>query len=168
MSLTNYQISDLCEYYQIPIEGIFMKDELKRVAPKNGLYIVNLDSITSGKGGTHWTFIALHDTLGNIFYDSFGAIPAIEVEAFIRRSKMKTFAYNNWITQDIRSEYCGFFCLALAIYLKYHFNGQKTLSSLMNDYVNIFVDDTKRNDGILKDFFRKRKPHKIVNAILLK
>jgi len=169
MSITNYQLLDLCKYYKIPTHGVYMKDELKNIPPMNGNYFINLDSSSSGKNGTHWTALILNDKLGNVFFDSFGCIPSIEVIEFIRRSKLKTYGYNNWIIQDLHSEFCGFFCLGLFIYLKKQFKGQNTIT-LVNDYVNMFVNNTKQNDAILKDFFMNvsKTIPLIVKSILLK
>jgi len=167
MSITNYQLIDLCKFYKIPTHGVYMKDELKLIPAVNGNYIINLDSSSTGRNGTHWTCLILNDKLGNVFFDSFGCIPSLEVIDFIKRSKLKTYGYNNWIIQDIHSEFCGFFCLAFFIYIKNQLKEQNIIKS-SNIFVNIFVDNTKQNDTILKDFFRKLKPNKIVKTILLK
>ena len=169
MSITNYQILDLCKFYDIPTKGVFMKDELKSIPAINGNYFINLDSSTTGRHGTHWTCLILNDKLGNVFFDSFGAIPSLEVIEFIKRSKLKSYGYNNWIIQDIHSQFCGFFCLGLFIYIKKQLKDQNTIS-LANDYVNKFVDNTKQNDTILKTFFKEasKKLPSIVKSILLK
>jgi hypothetical protein len=169
MSITNYELIDLCKFYKIPTHGVYMKDELKHIPAINGNYFINLDSSNTGRNGTHWTCLVLYDKLGNVFFDSFGCIPSLEVIDFIKRSKLKTYGYNNWIIQDIHSEFCGFFCLALFIYLKKQLKDENIITS-SNNYVNIFVDNTKQNDTILKDFFRKltTKQNKIVKTILLK
>ena len=167
MSITNYELIDLCKFYKIPTHGVYMKDELKHIPAINGNYFINLDSSSSGKNGTHWTCLVLNDTLGNVFFDSFGALPSIEVIDFIRRSKLKTYGYNNWIIQDLHSQFCGFFCLAFFIYIKKPLKEQNFIT-LSNDFVNMFVDNTKKNDAILKEFFKQLKSNKIVKTILLK
>ena len=103
----------------------------------------------------------------NVFFDSFGCVPAIEVIEFIRRSKLKSYGYNNWIIQDLHSQFCGFFCLAFFIYIKKPLKEQNFIT-LSNDFVNMFVDNTKKNDAILKEFFKQLKSNKIVKTILLK
>lgn len=168
MSITNYQLIELCKFYKIPTHGVYMKDELKNIPSINGNYFINLDSSTSGKNGTHWTCLILNDKLGNCFFDSFGCIPSIEVIDFIRRSKLKSYGYNNWIIQDLHSQYCGFFCLALFIALKKQLKEEKTIT-LVNNYVNLYVDNTKQNDTILKHFFMsisKRIPIIVKNILL--
>ena len=167
MSITNYQLIDLCRFYKIPTHGVYMKDELKLIPAVNGNYFINLDSSNTGRNGTHWTCLVLNDRLGNVFFDSFGCIPSLEVIEFIKKSKLKTYGYNNWIIQDIHSEFCGFFCLALFIYLKKQLKEEYIITS-SNDYVNMFVDNTKQYDTILKNVFKELKPNKIVKTILLK
>jgi len=169
MSITNYQLIDLCKFYKIPTHGVYMKDELKLIPAINGNYIINLDSSSTGRNGTHWTCLILNDKLGNVFFDSFGCIPSLEVIDFIKRSKLKTYGYNNWIIQDIHSEFCGFFCLAFFICIKKQLKEQNIITS-SNNFVNMFVDNTKQNDTILKNFFMNisKKISSIVKTILLK
>jgi len=50
--LTNYDLENLCQYYNVPLVGCFMKNELPKKYTK-GNYIINLESAPSG--GSHWT-----------------------------------------------------------------------------------------------------------------
>ena len=103
------------------------------------------------------------------FFDSFGCISSLEVIDFIKRSRLKTYGYNNWIIQDLHSQFCGFFCLALFIYIKKQLKEQNIITSV-NNYVNMYVNNTKQNDNILKLFFKEasKKIPSIVKTILLK
>ena len=143
MSLSNYEIEALCHFYRIPLKGVFYKDQLSSVKYQNGNFIVNLDSSNSNRGGTHWCLLIVK---GNqiAWFDSFGANAPLEVQAFIHHRK---YGYNNWIIQDLSSSLCGFYCLGLLLHT------DSNIFESMNDYVNLFVDDTKKNDGLLRKFF---------------
>ena len=85
----------------------------------------------------------------------------LEIRSFIRNQK---YGFNNWIIQDyLTSTLCGFYCLGLLLYLQ---NSPTGLFESMNDYVNLFVDDTKKNDGILRQFYRRFRPSPVVQARL--
>ena len=48
--LTNFDLEDLSEHYGFGLNSVLMKDELKAISPRNGNYIVNLESSTQGDG----------------------------------------------------------------------------------------------------------------------
>ena len=144
MSLSNFEIEALCRFYQIPLRGVFYKDQLSSVKYQNGNYIVNLDSSITNRGGTHWCLLIVKGSQ-IAWFDSFGANAPLEVQEFIHHRK---YGFNNWIIQDLTSSLCGFYCLGLLL------NQNMDLFVSMNDYVNLFVDNTKKNDGLLRKFFR--------------
>jgi hypothetical protein len=158
MSLSNHEIIDICRFYRIPLKGVFLKDQMGRI--QNGNYVVNLDSSDTNRGGTHWCLLIVQGK--NIaWFDSFGANMPLEIRSFIRNQK---YGFNNWIIQDyLTSTLCGFYCLGLLLYLQ---NSPTGLFESMNDYVNLFVDDTKKNDGILRQFYRRFRPSPVVQARL--
>ena len=54
--LTNFDIENICQYYEIPLLGVVMKDELpKKVL--DGNFVINLESSVDENGvvgrGTH-------------------------------------------------------------------------------------------------------------------
>ena len=150
MSLSNVEIINLCKVYKLPLQGVFMKDELKLVTPKQGFFIVNMQSSTEGNG-THWTAV-IFDHTRCFYFDSFGAEPALEVIAFIHR-KSKKYAYNCKRIQDLSSDYCGWYCMALAIYLKNHKGGD--FYDHCNDFGDLFHVNTSKNDAQLEGFYRE-------------
>ena len=151
MSLSNYEIEQLCHFYRIPLRGVFYKDQLSSVKYQNGNYIVNLDSSTSNRGGTHWCLLIIKGKQ-ICWFDSFGANAPLEVQEFIQHRK---YGFNNWIIQDyLTSSLCGFYCVGLLLYIQ---NQSLDLFESMNDYVNLFVDNTRKNDGLLRNFFRHFK-----------
>ena len=88
--LTNYDLEELCEFYDVPLRDIYMKDMLpKQVQNEN--YIINLESSMGGKNnGTHWTCLIVNKK-DTIFYDPYGAPPSIEIRDFVKRRKKRTF-----------------------------------------------------------------------------
>jgi len=126
-----------------------MKDQLP-VKIKDGNYIINLQSSTQGDG-THWTALIIRNDTG-LYFDSFGAPPSTEIIDFVKKRKRIHLAFNNEIIQDLKSSNCGYYCLALILYVKHH--RSITLVQSAEDFTKLFMDDTKKNDAILRDFFK--------------
>ena len=144
--LTNFDLEKICKESHIQLNGVYMKDQLPKTV-QNGNYIINLQSSNGGKNsGTHWTALIIHDQ-NAFFYDSFGAAPSKEIRLFIKRRKGCHLGFNNWIIQDIHSESCGWYCLALLKNIQH--SGKKDLYQAANDFLNEYVNDTKQNDLIL-------------------
>ena len=159
--LTNYDLEDLCKDYNVPLHGIYMKDQLP-MQIKNGNYIINLESSMGGKNnGTHWTCLIVN-TKNTMFYDPYGAPPSIEIRNFVKRRKNAHLGFNNWVIQDLKSENCGYFVLSFLIYG----GGFNDLYNGSNEYLNRFVDDTRKNDEILKLSFRVlRRSHPLIQRL---
>ena len=158
--LTNFDLEDLSAHYNVPIVGVFMKDQLPKI-PRNGNYIINLQSSTQGNG-THFTCLKIQDDEA-MFYDPFGAVPVTEIRDFVRKSKkIKHLAFNNWIIQDLHSSNCGYFCFSFLMYVN-----PKHVFESANSYINRFVEDTKINDEILKESFRNLhiEPHRLIKRL---
>jgi len=148
--LTNIDLEELCKHYKIPLRFCGMKDELSSKKVKSdGNYIINLQSSFQGDG-THWTALNISGRSA-VFFDSFGAPPSIEIEQLCKLNK-KTLAFNNWIVQDLKSENCGSFCLAFLLFLHRSSCGCSNTKK-MNEFVNGFSENTKKNDSILASFF---------------
>lgn len=149
--LSNFDIQHICDFYRIPLVGIYMKDELPSKAV-NGFYIINLQSSTQGNG-THWNCLIVYDK-NAYFFDPFGASPSIAINTFCKENHL---GYNNWIIQHIKSENCGWYCIGLLLFLhNLHYNTlpAKIFYSLCNQYSNGFYSKTIENDGILKEIFK--------------
>jgi hypothetical protein len=140
-----------------------MKDQLISFSPMYGNYIVNLQDSTAGTG-THWMLLILKR--GESFYfDSYGAPMPEDVIDFAKKLNEK-LAYSQFIVQDFDSQLCGYYDIGLAIYLKEH---PGELRDKSNDFINMFVDDTRKNGPILKKYFAnlKKKPNTFVKTRLL-
>ena len=149
--LSNFDLENLAGFYKLPLIGIFMKDQMPD-KPKNGCYIINLQSSTQGNG-THWTGLFIYKKM-SYYFDSFGASPPNEIILFSKKRKLQHLLYNNWIIQDLKSEICGWYCLGFLLYM---FKNRQNINikEVFNQFVNNFQDDTLKNDEILRQFFTK-------------
>jgi hypothetical protein len=164
--LSNRVLLEMAKHYKIRVNSLSLKSELPaKIEP--GFSIYNLDSADNfgNASGTHWTG-SFCDAKRCCYFDSFGAPSPNEIDRFIKTRYM-TYGINNWIIQDPKSENCGFFVLAFAIWMTHLYKGDIYRGA--NEFVNLFVEDTKENDRILKSFFtRFGNIHPIVKSKLLK
>jgi len=141
---TNVQLQKYASKFNIKV-NILMNDQFK--VPKNGYYILNLEN--SSLSGSHW--VALICTSTKCFYfDSYGAPPTNRVH---QRLKLKydRIYMNNQIIQSLNSEMCGWFALGLILYV--HLHPKQELLKACDAYLNMFDDNTERNNKILKNYF---------------
>jgi hypothetical protein len=156
MSISNVKLEEICKKKGIPLNGVYMKDELAEIQPQEGNYIINLQSSYQGSG-THW--LALIIERGSIYYqDSFGVIYPLEILVFIHKyeklNKVKCkIGHNKTQIQDLKSDRCGYFCLGLLYFVKCH--KDEPLFDACNEYINMFSDnDLKGNDTILMKYIK--------------
>ena len=82
---SNFDLEVLAKKYDLPLVGIYSKDELpERV--KIGSYIVNLQDSTDGQG-SHWCLIKIFDKKNALWFDSFGQALPLEVLSFLKHYK---------------------------------------------------------------------------------
>ena len=149
--LTNFELDDISENYGFSLNSVVMKDELRTISPKNGNYIINLESSTQGDG-THWLALVLRGK--HCYYqDPFGILPPTEIIDFCRRIKGSHLAYSTLEIQNINADTCGWFGCGLLIYL--HNNPSKDLYLAASEYTSQFSHDTTQNNTILKAYFRR-------------
>ena len=161
--LSNFDLENICNEYNVPLIGVFMKDELASLKQQNGSYIVNLQSSTDGNG-SHWTGLVIKDKEA-FYFDSFGAPPSVEIVKFIKKRKACHLGFNNWIIQDLKSENCGYFCCALLIYIKNNLKNKDSLFKVADGFIDGFEDDTRKNDSVLKSFFVENTKSSIIPLI---
>jgi len=162
--LTNFDLEEMCDAYKVPLRGIYMKNQLPdRI--QDGNYIINLQSSHQGNG-THWTGLTVY---GNqtVFYDPFGAVPSMKIRKFVKTRPKSHLGFNNWIIQDLKSENCGYYVLSFFIFLQQHGVNARNVYEISNAYFNLFEDDTKRNDGRLRQFYKqtKGKHHPLIQRL---
>jgi hypothetical protein len=137
-ALTNFDIMRIIQSQGVDdFNGVYMKDQLPDKLER-GSYIVNLQSSKDG-GGTHW--VCLYYTPNfSYYYDSFGFVPPLEIQ-----NKIIPYIYNDMEIQDIDSTACGFYCVALVLFL----NKKMNIERGFIEFINLFGKDTERNEAIL-------------------
>ena len=164
--LTNYDIEKICDKLDLPLVGVFMKDELPKQR-KLGSYVINMDD-SSGEG-THWVFAKIfsdsdrfddsssssddssYKYCGALYFDPFGIGMPVEIEEFLKPFGKK--AINKKQIQSVASTQCGWYCIYCDYFLERHKKGK----SYIDDYkafLNIWDSDPKKNLELLKKFFK--------------
>lgn len=172
MSLTDSQIYELAKKMNIPMGSVCFKDELPDKLEYNKSYIVNLEDSHDEDGhenqGTHWTFVQIsQDGKGKIdciYFDPYGASPPEIIKQVVKNTTGKAgLPYTMKDVQSLMNNACGWYCLALGHFV----NASKFRSGILHDDVAVFVDlfddlnhavDFKKNEYILKHFFRSEDP----------
>jgi hypothetical protein len=160
--LSNFDIEKLCDKLDLPLVGIYQKDMLKDAPMTIGSYYINQQNSTEGNG-SHWVLAKIYcdeerdgDCVGiltakALYYDPFGLNMSKEVEDFL--STFKPIPYNNKQIQNVRSESCGWYCVACDYALEH----KKHSDTYLEDYEKFlqhFRDDPKKNLTLLKEFFK--------------
>lgn len=153
--LSNNDLEYYCKKLKIKLNAVLSKDLYRNLKPKEGAYIINLQSSSDGNG-THWTALYIFKSIC-MYYDPFGIIMPNSIIKFCQKynSKIKII-YNIDQIQHIKSIYCGWYCLYFLYFL--HRNKNFTdKASLINNMNIIFHKNSKRkeNDETLKRLFKK-------------
>jgi hypothetical protein len=174
MSLTDSQIFDLAKKMNIPMGDVCFKDELEAPLQFNKFYIINIEDSIDKEGnpndGTHWTCFQINKypngKIEAIYFDPYGAPPPENVKACIKATtKQQGVPYTEKDVQSLLNNACGFYCLALGHFI----NASKFRCGDLYDDVASFIDmfddlntsiDFKKNEYILKHFFRSEDPEK--------
>ena len=152
MTSTNVELIKMCATYKVHLHNVYMRDEVLDLYPEPGNYIVNMQS--SDGNGTHW--VAIMCTERDCYYfDSFATNPPKEIDYFIRK-RYQRYAINTKDVQALQSTYCGFFCIALFIYVKK--NAILSFYETCSAYCNIFEINRSLNDLVIRNFFRQIIP----------
>ena len=141
--LTNYDLAEISTHYGFK-SIILMKDELADYKPKNGNYIINLESSTQGDG-SHWLAIFVRGK-NSYYQDSFGVIPPIEVIDFCKRIPNSHLGYNVMEIQNINAETCGWYAVGILIHLNR--TKKKDIFKSAQEFNNQFSSDTTKNNTI--------------------
>lgn len=166
MSLTNNDLERLSKDLDLPIIGVFSKDELILEKPQVGTYHINMSD--SHKAGTHWTMFKIFcdadrpenkarqkDKICNaLYFDSFGVDMPKEVAKFLK--PFKPITWSNRHIQNVNSEVCGWYNLLLDYALEH----RQVSNNYLDDYekfINSWSDDTTENTKLLKERFKRIK-----------
>jgi len=152
MTISNFDLVKRAKSHNVKLElkDIIMADELLNIALKRNMnLIINLEDSTGQ--GTHWVCLIIKGK-NSFYFDSFGAKPDTYITRYCRLNGLR-LGYNNYIIQDLSSTECGIFCIALLKYLAN--NKRKELYKTSDEFIDIFNNNTKDNDKLLKCFMSK-------------
>lgn len=146
-ALSNFDIISICNKLNLPLVGVFMKDELpnKKVL---GNYVVNFEN--HNQDGSHWVAMKLTED-ACYFGDSYGTTPPEKIYKFLKKYYNKIY-FNNQIYQDYDSVLCGYFSIGILHYIDSHNKGN--IFDRANEFINMFQENTKKNDNILIKYFK--------------
>jgi hypothetical protein len=169
--LTNFDIERICKKLDLPIVGVFSKNELYNVPRRVGSYYINLmdDNKVDGEGnnGSHWVFAKIYCDVDReesdseddkprlchaLYFDAFGFGMPKAVSDFLK--PFKPVYCNNREIQNINSTECGWYCICCDYVLEAWMNG-KTYLEDYEKFLSLWNKDVKKNLPILKKIMRK-------------
>ena len=169
--LTDTQIEELSKRMDIPLAGVYFKDEIPKKLETNKTYIVNLQDSTDDDGnfnsGTHWTMFQVNKyptgKTEAIFFDPYGAEPSENIKKLVKDNFKIYLPHTTKDVQSLMNNACGFYCLALAHYINAFPGRSKDLINDVAMFLDYFDDlnksvDWKKNEYILKHFFQSSDP----------
>jgi hypothetical protein len=108
--LSNIDLEYYAYVFKVPLREVLNKDLFASKSPKQGCYIVNLESSTVGPG-THWTGLIITEKLA-VYWDPFGLPPPRSIIRFIKKSPNNLrMIYSTDQIQELNSNFCGWFVL---------------------------------------------------------
>jgi hypothetical protein len=148
--LTNFDLKHIAKEMNLNLIGVYSKDKLpfKRVA---GSYIVNLQNHNDGNG-SHWVAFQIFENAKVCYFDSYGMLMPQELNSFL--FPFKPIATNNRQIQDLKSDKCGYFCIAFIKYFN-NFDFTDDIFEVYDDFLNCFSSNTKLNDRIVIELLKK-------------
>jgi hypothetical protein len=110
---TGTQLRKMASRLSIPLTAIIHKNQLNNIKPKTGQkFIINMEDSGGIQGGTHWVALSIEKDDVPIYWDSFAMVPPCEVIDFCKRhNKKKNPIYGDKQIQNIKSGYCGQYCI---------------------------------------------------------
>jgi hypothetical protein len=164
--LSDTQIENLAKRMDIPLAGVFFKDELPKKLQLNRGYIINMSNAFDEEGkeneGTHFVALQLrtypNKTIG-LYFDPFGVPQPKEVSDAVIRTIGHDIPNTTKDIQSLMNGACGYYCLA---WLHFTMASHYRAKELFHDttiFLDLFDDlnssvDFKKNEWILKNFFR--------------
>jgi hypothetical protein len=134
-------------------KGVYLEDELNNVRAESGFYIINFEKTDQVSKVGHWVLCVHTNGGGSLYFDSFGCDAPVLIKNFIQKINVK-YAYNTKDLQDLNSDLCGFYCICCAFYIYRVTNKGKPYHERLNDFTNLFSDNTLENGFILKNLMK--------------
>ena len=127
--------------------GVYACDQLSSIKinkyPKS--FVVDTDPMELP--GTHWIATYFNEQMKGEFFDSYGKHP-IHYNKHFADFRNVEWEHNKIQLQSAFSTVCGQYC----IYFLYHCCRKRSMSSIVNSFVN----DKLRNYQLVYDFFRRK------------
>lgn len=170
--LSDYQLDQLSEKMNIPLESIIFKNECPKKFEFNKSYIINLEDSFNEKGelqqGSHWTCLQVNKypngLVQGIYFDPFGIGPPEDIKKCYKRTTGKEhLPYNKKDIQSMMCNACGWYCAAFLHFINNFSHREKDLYLDTDHFLELFEDlnksvDFKKNEFILKHFFQPKDP----------
>jgi hypothetical protein len=144
--LSNIEIDDIMiRKKAIYYHRCVSKDELVKLTPETGSYIINMDN--SDKPGSHWVAIFIDAVKRPYYFDSFGCPEPKECEAFMKRTK-HPIQINTVHIQNMASNCCGYYCIFFCLFMTYHIGRTNKL----DEFVRIFdpINELKNRNILIE------------------
>ena len=139
--LSNIDLRKWCNFLQIPIKGIFSRNETKPFF--HSPCIINLDDF--GSLGTHWACCWPKGKGLYEYFDSSGLPPPLEWEKEMSMHGMTHFFRNDNQIQWEQSVRCDYYCLL--------FLNERNKGTSFTDILKMFSNDLLQNEEIVKNYF---------------
>lgn len=155
--LSNFDISDIAikEICINDFRGVFCKNQLPKKLI-NGSFVINMENDKDDKGninpGSHWVALFIDHHMNPYYFDSFGFPPPQDVIKFCKKTNKK-IAYSQKQIQDVKSHCCGYYALSFCKYMSNKSDPRLSTLNKFDNFLNMFSDDVKKNEQILKSFF---------------
>ena len=147
-SLTNREITEICNKNNIQLNFCFYKDKIKKLT--NGNYIINLDDYPNS--GTHWIALNIRNK-NHCYADSYGIPPPQKLSNLIYK-KYNHIVYNANQIQDNNSLKCGYFCIVFLHFVS-NLKDDTNYNDKINDFLTDFwLGDEKKNDKQIVNYFK--------------
>jgi len=170
--LTDDQLEQLCDKMQVPLAGVYFKDQLPHKLEYNVSYIINLENSENEEGepneGSHWTCLQVNKypsgTIEPIFFDPYGAPPSEAIKKFVLTNCGKKLPYTTKDIQSLMNNACGYYVLAFLHYINAWNHRTKDIYDDVACFLEYFDDlnqsiDWKKNEYVLKMFFQSKDPN---------
>ena len=172
MALTDTQLMNMAKRMNIPMAGVFFKDELPKKLKTNKVYIINMEDSMDEDGnendGSHWVMAEIRQyekgQMEAIFFDPYGQpAPEIVKKRIIETTKKGGVPHTEKDIQSLMNNACGFYCLAIAHYINASNFRTGDFYTDVSDFMDMFDDlnksiDFKKNEFVLKHFFKSNNP----------
>jgi len=169
--LSNFALERIAKKLELPIVGVFSKDELRDRPRILGSYYINLmDSDKTddeGNNGSHWVFAKIYSDKDRddvdsdsdddikeckaLYFDPYGCGMPKDVSNFLK--PFSPVYCNNRQIQNINTSQCGWYCV-LCDYMLEHKQERKSYLKDFEKFLNLWYDEPEKNLTVLKRLFK--------------